>query len=257
MGDQVITVDDIIKGQRGSILRGRRGRRGTVLTGEAAQRFYERVAAVYGVGRSAIPVGTPISLADVKQPQVAGVSQVVSGSTGISTGSIYGVLGTSRRVTTAPDQALVSNQQTTEEEAMDLGSIVTTLGSQYIQARFGQPTVRPVMGPAYPSVSAAIPVGMGVDTYGITPTPAFLPALPGAVAATGSLASKIGGAVAGLGLGLAADEIAAIAGVASKVKCRRRRRRLATHSDIKDLAALKAVLGSGKAFDTWIATRRV
>jgi hypothetical protein len=32
---------------------------------------------------------------------------------------------------------------------------------------------------------------------------------------------------------------------------------LATHSDIKDLAALKAVLGSGKAFDTWIATRKM
>ena len=137
---------------------------------------------------------------------------------------------------------------------MDLGSIVTTLGSQYIQARYGQPQVRPVMTAA-PGLQ--VPVGLGVDTYGITPTPAFLPALPGAVAATGSLASKIGGAVAGLGLGLAADEIAAIAGVASKVKCRRRRRRLATHSDIKDLAALKAVLGSGKAFDTWIATRRM
>ena len=40
-------------------------------------------------------------------------------------------------------------------------------------------------------------------------------------------------------------------------KPKRRRRRLATHSDIKDLAALKSVLGSGKAFDTWIATRRM
>lgn len=35
---------------------------------------------------------------------------------------------------------------------------------------------------------------------------------------------------------------------------RRRRRRLATVSDIKDLAALKSVLGQGKAFETWIAT---
>lgn len=35
---------------------------------------------------------------------------------------------------------------------------------------------------------------------------------------------------------------------------RRRRKRLATTSDIKDLAALKAVLGGGKAFETWIAT---
>jgi len=40
-----------------------------------------------------------------------------------------------------------------------------------------------------------------------------------------------------------------------KKKSRKRRRRLATLSDIKDLAALKQVLGGGKAFDTWIATR--
>lgn len=39
-----------------------------------------------------------------------------------------------------------------------------------------------------------------------------------------------------------------------KKKCRRRRKRLATVSDIKDLAALKAVLGNGEAFKTWIAT---
>ena len=35
---------------------------------------------------------------------------------------------------------------------------------------------------------------------------------------------------------------------------RRRRRRLATLSDIRDLAALKSVLGNGEAFKTWIAT---
>lgn len=43
----------------------------------------------------------------------------------------------------------------------------------------------------------------------------------------------------------------------SKTKCktRKRRRRLATRSDISDLAALKSVLGGGKALDNWIATR--
>lgn len=42
----------------------------------------------------------------------------------------------------------------------------------------------------------------------------------------------------------------------SKPKCKRRRRRkrLATTSDIKDLAALKAVLGDGQNLKTWIAT---
>lgn len=41
----------------------------------------------------------------------------------------------------------------------------------------------------------------------------------------------------------------------SVCKTRKRRRRLATTSDIRDLAALKSILGGGKAFDTWIATR--
>jgi hypothetical protein len=40
-----------------------------------------------------------------------------------------------------------------------------------------------------------------------------------------------------------------------KKKKRKRRRRLATTSDIKDLAALKSVLGGGKALDNWINTR--
>lgn len=43
--------------------------------------------------------------------------------------------------------------------------------------------------------------------------------------------------------------------VMKKKPCkRRRRRRLATKSDIADLAALQAVLGKGEAFKTWIAT---
>ena len=42
-----------------------------------------------------------------------------------------------------------------------------------------------------------------------------------------------------------------------KKKRRRRRKMLATPSDLKQLAALKGVLGQGKAFETWIATRSV
>lgn len=38
-------------------------------------------------------------------------------------------------------------------------------------------------------------------------------------------------------------------------RSRRRRRQLATQSDIRDLAALKATLGNGEVFKTWIATR--
>ncbi len=39
-----------------------------------------------------------------------------------------------------------------------------------------------------------------------------------------------------------------------KRKHRRRRKRLATKSDLSDLAALKGILGGGKAFEVWIAT---
>lgn len=42
--------------------------------------------------------------------------------------------------------------------------------------------------------------------------------------------------------------------VTRKKPCRRRRKRLATKSDLGDLAALKAILGNGEAFKAWIAT---
>ncbi len=46
-----------------------------------------------------------------------------------------------------------------------------------------------------------------------------------------------------------------VGGVWKWVKRRKRRRRaLATKGDLKDLAALKGILGNGKAFETWIAT---
>lgn len=114
------------------------------------------------------------------------------------------------------------------------------------------------VGVRQPTVVQPQFVSSPMPTVGMGPMmPALAPLAGLAAPAVGSLGGKIATAVAGLGLGLAADEIAVIAGAASKVKCRRRRRRLATHSDIKDLAALKAVLGSGKAFDTWIATRKM
>ena len=46
----------------------------------------------------------------------------------------------------------------------------------------------------------------------------------------------------------------AVVPVKKKKPCRRRRKRLATKSDLGDLAALKAILGNGEAFKAWIAT---
>lgn len=149
---------------------------------------------------------------------------------------------------------------------MDLGNILggvydiarTYYGIKSLQmgapSAVAAPSMRPLM---------AQPVGYQMaDTYGVSPTPALLgPAFPALMGAGRSLAARladnIGAAAAGAGIALTAEEAMLLGSVASKTKCRRRRRRLATHSDIKDLAALKAVLGSGKAFDTWIATRKM
>lgn len=59
------------------------------------------------------------------------------------------------------------------------------------------------------------------------------------------------GTAAGAVAGMATDALDLFE---EKKKKRRRRKRLATVSDIRDLAALKSILGNGDAFKTWIAT---
>ena len=137
--------------------------------------------------------------------------------------------------------------------ALDLGSIIRDLGSQYIETRFGTP--REIMvgdqGALGGGGGYVIPRGgVGTDIIPRSTLPVFLGAAPGVV-------GKIAGIIGSFGLGLAAEDIAEMARDISKVKCKRRRRRLATHSDIKDLAALSAVLGKGKLLETWVATRRI
>ncbi len=88
-------------------------------------------------------------------------------------------------------------------------------------------------------------IGMSALEARLMPQPQQF--IPGAIAA--------GGALSRAALPVAAGAAGAL-GVADLFgkKKRRRRRRLASVSDIKDLAALKAVLGNGEAFKTWIAT---
>lgn len=97
--------------------------------------------------------------------------------------------------------------------ALDLGNILTTLGGQYINARYAQP----------PAVQA-----QPVDVFGFDPLSLLGSNDTVEVRPDGSICKK---------------------------RKRRRRRRLATVSDIRDLAALKQVLGNGENFKTWIATR--
>jgi len=117
--------------------------------------------------------------------------------------------------------------------ALDLGGIFGQIGQgvlDYQRQRF-LPDVIAQNVPAYDSpfipnfLETNLPVDMAVST----------------------MACSRGGPKRTLGY-LSAD------GTFCKKKSRRRRQRLATKSDIKDLASLKGIIGTGKAFDTWIAT---
>lgn len=224
---------------------------------QTEERKWRRILRQAALGsRADIPLGYPNSAGGVGQPSSTSLPTVAQPAAAAAD-AVVSVPPSAGQ--TAPVQSVVPVQQTEQEETqMDLGRI---LGGAYDIARTyygirGMSQQAPIMQQA--PVMGVQPVAyQPVDTYGVQPSPAFLPALPGMVMGAGSQAGRIGAAIAGLGLGLTAEEIASIATVSSKIKCRRRRRRLATHSDIKDLAALKAVLGSGKAFDTWIATRKM
>jgi len=114
--------------------------------------------------------------------------------------------------TTAP---VVTTTSTDSEAPMDLGQLITDLGTTYIQTKYAPTTTAPAV-----TVQPALdPFGLGGDIidYFTAPDGTVVP-------------------------------------VKKKKKCRRRRRRLATKSDLGDLAALKAILGNGEAFKAWIAT---
>ena len=125
-------------------------------------------------------------------------------------------------------------QQGTQTMSLDLGNLLGTLGTQYIQARYGGPRQPQVMAPTIRAQGpqagvAAQPVDtlfeMGQEGYDYF-----------------------------FGNGQAPKNVT-IDPVTGKLckKQRRRRKRLATTSDIKDLAALKSVL-SPADLKTWIAT---
>lgn len=106
---------------------------------------------------------------------------------------------------------------TTQEQPMDLGNLFGQIISgvtQYQVAKASAPQVTNFAGPSLPEMAGNVVEYFTDD-------------------ATGE---------------------AAVVAVKKPCKRRRRRRRLATQSDIRDLAALKAVLGDGQNLKTWIAT---
>lgn len=148
-------------------------------------------------------------------------------------------------------------QKGTQTMSLDLGNLLGNLGSQYISARWGTPkqpqvmapTIRP-MGPqtglaATPVLTPLIAGGLGAAgqqayDYFTEDQQAQLPSLPGGVQITGNCPPPS----------------YCVDGKTGKVTIkqkRRRRRRLATSSDIRDLSSLKSVL-SPADLKMWIAT---
>lgn len=101
-----------------------------------------------------------------------------------------------------------------KSKPMDLGALITDLGTTYIKTKY-----------------APVPTVQQQPVY----------SLP-----------ELGGDIVDFFTEPTTGEIVP---VRKKKPCRRRRRRrLATKSDLGDLAALKAILGNGEAFKAWIAT---
>jgi len=144
-------------------------------------------------------------------------------------------------------------QEGTQTMSLDLGNLLGNLGSQYISARWGQPPAPQVMAPTFQAQGpiAAQPANQVLDMLGVTPYANMLgfgqgsgnlPTIPtpGDVTITGNCPPPS----------------YCVDGKTGKVTIkqkRRRRRRLATSSDIRDLSSLKSVL-SPADLKMWIAT---
>ena len=135
----------------------------------------------------------------------------------------------------------------TQTMSLDLGNLLGTLGSSYIQARYGGPRQPQVMAP---TIRAQGP------RAGVAAQPVLLETLPEMAGDVYDYfftdeqkqsLSQMPNAGAGK------VQIDPRTGRVSVCRNRKRRKRLATTSDIKDLAALKSVL-SPADLKTWIAT---
>lgn len=138
----------------------------------------------------------------------------------------------------------------TQTMSLDLGNLLGNLGSQYISARWGQPSVPQIMAP---TIQAQGPQA------GLAVTPALAPAVGmGLGAAAGEAydwltSPSVPAAPVGKGCTPPSYCVDGKTGKVTIKHKRRRRRRLATSSDIRDLSSLKSVL-SPADLKMWIAT---
>ena len=211
--------------------------------------------------RADIPLGQPISIRGAQVTPSTGLPSLAQPAGG---GQISSLPTTGSSQPTASNQTVIPAQSTQETAQMDLGNLLNQVGQAVdIYGRYRRFRDQP----AYMGGTQLV----GTDLMG--PLTGRNPLALGRVTPGGIIGGIVGGGIGELAqefLGGGMDPMActkpsdviytwnpSTQSYEPRKKPKRRRRRLATHSDIKDLAALKSVLGSGKAFDTWIATRRM
>jgi hypothetical protein len=211
-----------------------------------------RTLAGLGLGSTGVPVGRNFDRRDIGQQPSPSVSPVVSGP------SIVPPTNVPETIVTRAPAPRPQELPTKNEEPMDLGNLVKDLATTYLETRYAQPGTRagsPIM--ATPVGLPAI-IGGGLSRMGPS-----------------GLGAGIGGGIFG---GLAGDLMSGIESFGGGMggcnnpsdivfkwspqaqdyvpqkRRKRRRKQLVTQSDIKGLAALKGVVGTGKIMETWIAT---
>lgn len=234
------------------------------------------------IRRPQAAVGPAIDRRDLGVEPSTGIPEMASGTTA---GPARLLPQARAQGTTAPNQ---NQLQTRRNEGMDLGSIlggIRDVAQTYYDIKYADPRRRsqlPIMqdlglgGGGFVSQRdarrmAGIPVDYEIGPYG------GRPGFPSRITPGGIVGGVVGGALGDLaeqGLNLLrGDEVfggrmdncdkpsdyvgkwdEASGTYVLKKKRKRRRKQLITQSDIKGLAALKGVVGTGKIMETWIAT---
>ena len=207
-----------------------------------------------------VSMGPAIDRRDIGQPARPIVPEMVSGP------SVIPPVNVPKKIITRAPAPRTEKLPTKKDEPMDLGNLVKDLATTYIETRYGQ-NQRPVMqsGPIFAQpVSSSLPAIIG---GGLSRLPS-LGGITGGIfgGAIGDMLSgptplmsgmeNFGGSMGGCNN--PADIVFRWSPQAQdyvpQKRRKRRRKQLVTQSDIKGLAALKGVVGTGKIMETWIAT---
>lgn len=131
-----------------------------------------------------------------------------------------------------------------KDKTMDLGDLIKDLATTYVSAKYGQPNIAAPQGTYplnYPGGLSGLQTAVAAGEPRIQTAGLDLPFLDVIKDREGEK-------------GYVYDPNANC-GEGKWIKKRRRRhRKLATRGDLSQLAALKGILGTGKAFEVWIAT---